>query len=336
MAIECSNSAYERLHAAGILKKARLAKKDLQLIFLHRTVWEGKADKIIEEAKTAKQAGDSLTEEQQDILSLELKLQAEDFILRMVPFIVQHPFLVAKIVLGNDLDKFSQYGFNSKKNLAYAVTAYCIGEEKLINEYKRSYVWRRREYKNKVELIDHGDLSVIQTDVSENEDSGVLLEPPTSGFGREQDWSPFLYSILRYAQAIGKQNSPEIREWRDIIKELRTSNPWGNEYSKNLAETELHLKQLFTTDLFGTGNNTRVWINDNVLPCFREGALDFLRRSENGDLEITVYTKPEKYYVAAHYLSEDIPHLLKANYQLYARNVDDLAEIMHWFNKKCN
>ncbi len=335
MNIECSNSAYERLQAIGIYAKARLVKEDLKQIFLHRTIWQGKSNQILEEINMVKQSGAVLTEEQKDILSLESRLEKEDFILQIEPFTVEHPFLVANIVLGNDLDNFSQYGFDSKKNLAGAVNTYCIGERDIIDGYKRNYIWRQKEYKNKVELMDHGDLFVKQTDVSGKKDSGVLTEPSTSGFGLEQDWSPFLISVLKYAQTIGKQNLPEIKNWQELINELRTSNPWGNDYSKDFTGTELHLNIQFNDDLFVIGSkHSRLWINRTVLPYVNEGALDFLRRSENGELEFCIYREPEKFDRVAHYIPEDIPHLLKANYQLYARNIDDMTKIMYWFNNK--
>lgn len=337
MTIECSNQTYERLQSLQIEKRARLVREDLKQIFLHRTIWQGKSNQILKDARTVKQSGALLTEEQKDILSLESRLEKEDFVSQMEPFAIEHPFLVAKIILGDDLDKFSQYGFNSKKNLAGAITAYCIGERDIIEGYKRNYIWRQGDYKNKVELIDHGDLFVNQKDVSGKEDSGVLIEPLTSGFGLEQDWSPFLISVLKYAKAIGKNNMSEIKNWQELIRELRTSNPWGIDYSDDFTEYAMHLNMQFNDELLGIGKNcSRLWINQSVLPYFNEGALDFLRRSKNGELEIQVFHEPENFDRIAHYIPEDIPHLLKANYQLYARSVDDMAKIMYWFNKEFN
>lgn len=335
MTIECSNSAYEKLQVLGIQQRTKLVKEELTQIFLYRTIWAGEANKILEATKRAKQSGAVLNEEKKDILSLEAELEADSFILRIDPFVIKHPFLVAKIVLGKDLGKFSQYSFSSKKNLASAINAYCIGERKAINDDKESYVWRQRENKNNICLVDHGDLSVSQIDVSKKEESGVLIDPPSSGFGLQQDWSPFLISVLKYAQSIGKRDIPEIKDWQELVRTLRTSNPWGNDYSKDFTKTELHLAAQFNDDLSGAGNNNLVlWINDRVLPHFNDGALDILRLDEKGDLEISLYKRPAKCQRIAHYIPEDIPHLLKANYQLYARSVNDMAKIMHQFNIK--
>jgi len=325
--IECSNDAYYKLQAIGIEERTKRVKEELTQIFLYKTIWDGEANIILEQARTAKPS-----EEQQDILALEEKL--DDFVFQINPYVIEHPFLVAKVVLGDDLDKFSQYGFSSKKNLASAINAYCIGEKKTINDDKRSYIWRQGKYKNSVNLIDHGDMHANQKNLSKIEESGVLIDPPGSGFGLQQDWSPFLISILKYAQAIGKKDIPEIKDWQEMIRELRQSNPWGNTYSEKFTKTKFDLTIQYDHDLSGAKDiNLKLWINKSVLPYFNKGALDILKNTEDGDLKIRLYTQHEKFKRIAHYIPEDIPHLLKANYQLYARSVDDLANIMYWFNK---
>src|SRR3989338_4577614 len=196
--IECSNSAYEKLQALGIEKRTNKVKKDLRQIFLYKTIWDGKEKKILKEIKRNKKQEFELEEEEKDILSLEAKLEAEDFVAQIDNFVIEHPYLVAKVVLGEDLNNFVQYGFSSKLNLASAINAYCIGERDIINNNKSTYIWRSGEYKNKVNLMDHGDLHVSQTEVLGIEESGVLIDPKKSGFGLQQDWSVFLISVLKY------------------------------------------------------------------------------------------------------------------------------------------
>jgi hypothetical protein len=326
MAIECSNIDYNKLQAIGIEERTKQVKEELSDIFLHKMIWDGKVNLILENARQ------SLDEEQEDILSLEAEIEAElespGYIAQMDPFVIKHPFLVAQLVLGDDLDNFSQYGYSSRKDLANAVSAYCIGERKVIQKNREVYIWRQREYKNTVTLMDHGDMNVSQVNV---EGSGVLMDPPRSGYGLKQDWSSFLIPILRYAQAIGEKDIPEIKNWQELIKELRR-NTWGDDFS-DFTEEELSLTMLYGRELSGTSDgNLKLWINSSILPHLNGRNLDILRTSETGDVEVPIFGHPQKFQKIANYVPEDIPHLVKANYQLYARSVNDIAKVMYWFN----
>jgi hypothetical protein len=329
---ESPNSAYQKLQKIGILERARKVEEDLTDIFLFRTIWDGKAEQIVEESRKAEP-----NEESQDILSLESELEAELNVLQMDPHVIKHPFLVAKVVLGDDLENFSQYGFSSKKDLASAVTAYCIGEMEIIKNDTRVYIWRQGIHKNKINLIDHGDLSVSQTNVSNENESGILVNPPTSGYGIQQDWSPLLITTLRYAQAIGKSDLPEIKKWQELIKELRTHNSWGNGYSDYTGK-ESHLNFQFGCELAGTGDkNLKLQIGSTV-PYYnkKESTLNILKESESGEVVVKYFGGEKKFEIICCYIPDDLPHLLKANYQLYARNVDDMAKIMYHFNEEFN
>lgn len=333
--VECSNSAYEKLNYIGILERMRKVKEDLTKIFLYRTIWEGRANEILESARKVK----TPDEEQQDILSLETKLEGDELCMRVNPFVIEHPYLVAKVVLEEDLEKFSEFGFSSKKNLAKAINAYYIGEKEVITKASDNYIWRRGDFKNNVRLNEHGDLSVIQTDVTGGDDSGVLVNPISSGFGLQQDWSPFLYSVLMYAKAsFGKRDILEITDWENQVEEIRTSNPHGHNLG-DFKKRDSTIESIFIRSLSGTQPeiSLKTWINDYVLPhYFGDGTLDILRLDKEGKLKVCLYNKLENVDVVAHYVQEDIPDLLKANYKLYARSLEDLAKIMYKFNKEVN
>jgi hypothetical protein len=332
---ECANWAYQKLQEIEILERARKVEEDLTSIFLLRTIYDGKTGQIVEGSRKAKP-----NEEEQDILSLEAELEAELNVLQMNPHVIKHPFLVAKVVLGDDLEKFSQYAFSSKKDLASAVTAYCIGEMGVIKSDTRVNIWRQGIHKNVVQLLStNGDMFTTQTDVSGIENSGVLIDPLTSGYSLDQEWSPFLITVLKYAQAIGKSDLPEIKEWQKLIEKLRVGQFWSGNKDFDFTKMRSNLAGQFKRELYGTGDkNLPLWINDDthVLPYFNNGELDILQESEKGEIEMELYRKDQKFQRVAHYIPEDLPHLLKANYQLYARNVDDMAKIMYHFNKEFN
>lgn len=329
--IECSNSAYKRLQDARINARAKKVKESLTKIFLYRTIWEGRANKILEDAKNGKFDEN----EQRDILSLEKEVEG-GLVFRFEEPAIKHPFLVARVVFGDELECFAKYGFTSKESFAKAITGYCIGEDVRSQPDFRKCVWRQGDYKNEVKLIDHGDMSVGQTNVSgENpeDDSGILINPPHAGFGLEQDWSPFLITVLKYAEALKKQNIPEIKNWAELARKLRIHNMWGgNEFVENSGELDSHYEMFFQRELFGFGKDAlRVYIKDGIIPVFDSGNLDILREDKNGSIELNMYGSLERFTKLARYVPEDISHLLKANYQLFVRSPQTMADIMNYF-----
>jgi len=322
----CTERTYDLLDKANILSIAQNSRDGLKTLFLYRTVWEGAPKQTLEELKSSKDA--TLSEDLKDALDLEQKLDSGT-IFDINPVVFEHPFLVARMVLGKELDNFGNYGFNSKKDFATAVATYCMEEKDHIDKDIKRYCWRNKNFRNFVDLSTHGDLHVSQTDLSDTTGKIVLTDPTREGFGIKQDWSPFLVSVLKYSQLIGKQEIPEIKNWRETAVPIRTSNFWGSKIPDRSDDLAFGLEGMFDR---GIGpSDAPLFINDNTISYFRDGNLEFLREHKEGDIELYQGRLKMKKFMT--FTPDDLTHLLKANYKLYARSVSDMAQIMDHFNE---
>jgi hypothetical protein len=327
--IICSRQGYEKLERAQIQDRTHKKRDALNRVFLFRSIWQDEPEKVASEIKNS--SGTELQEDREDLQELERKLDEETNIFQMEPFVFENPLLVGRLVFGDDLDNFSKYEFKTKTDFARTIVAYCICEREEIQRDSCSVSWRNETYKNSVKLINHGDLSVLQKDITGRLGEDIIINPCSQGFGLKQDWSPFLVSVLKYAEAIGKKEIPEIRDWRTLARKLRTANVWStNIPDKSDKEPEFQIKQLFLSGL--TPIEYPIHINSEIFPMFSEGSLEILRENPQGDIKLFRGTITASKIIS--YSPEDIPFLLKANYQLFARSVNDMAQIMDYFNSK--
>ena len=323
----CSNKTYDLLNVASILNRTQKVAEGLQTLFLYRSIWEGLPEQTLKEMKSFSSL--PLREERKDALNLEKAVGAEQHLLRMEPFAFEHPFLVARMVSGKDLEQFHSYGFSSKRNFAKGVAAYCISERAQIAGDKQEYSWINTSYKNKITLCSHGDLGVTQIDIRGKAEE-ILINPPKEGFGLKQDWSPFLVAILKYAEAMRKKNIPLIQNWRETARKVRTSNACGTTIPERAKEESFEAETLFTQGLYPL--EAPLFITSDIVASLNENRLEMLCKDENGS--VNLWNGKLKMRPFLTYFPHDLHHLLTANYQLFARSTKDMAGIMDYFNSR--
>ncbi len=325
----CSNQGYDKLERADILSRARKIEDGLSILLLYRSIWEGLPEKTLQDIKSSK--SELLEEDRKDVSALEKKMNEQDLITDIRPFVFEHPYLIARMVFGSDMEKFASYGFGSKMALASAISTYCIAERDTIKQTPHEYSWRNNNYRNVVSLTTHGDMDVTQIKILGNPGEDVIIDPQYYGFGLQQDWSPFLASALKYAEAIGKKDIPQIRNWREFARQIRKHNFWGTKIPEESKDDDyFDAEIIFTRGLYPS--NSPIFINDHVAASLKDNRLEMLRESADG--KVLLYDGRLKMNVCATYFPDDLPHLLNANYQLFARSVDSMAKLMDYFNNQ--
>lgn len=326
----CSRQGYEKLEAVQIAERTRKVREGLNTVFLYKSIWRDAPAEVA--SWTRNTLVDRRWEEDRtDLQDLDRELDKEPNLTQIEPFVFNHPLLVARMIVQNDLDQFAKYGFGSKRDFAKAIVTYCISERRPIQGDKRCVSWRNERYQNRVDLIDHGDLNVRQTDITGKLGEDIIINPQTQGFGIQQDWSPFLVSVLKYAERIGQKNIPEIRNWRDLAKKVRTTNPWGTDIPDPETDSpDVSVELLFSTGLAPLEYPLR--LNDRVVASLGDGNLELLRENPKGEVELFGGRLKGSRIIT--YFPTDIPNLLRANYQLFARSVSSMAQLMDYFNSK--
>ncbi len=323
--IICSSRTYDLLNASSILSRAQQVADGLQTLFLHRSIWEGVPERELQEIKAF--SSPALQEDREDARLLEKAVEAEHHLICMEPFVFDHPFLVARMVFGDDLEQYHAYGFSSKRNFAKAIAAYCISERAQIEKSKQEYSWVNASYKNKVTLHTHGDLGVTQTDIRGKAEE-ILVNPPCEGFGVKQDSSPFLVAVLKYAENLGSKELPLIQDWRSFARQVRTSNVWGTTIPEKAKEESFEAQMLFMRGLYPL--EAPLFITEGVVASLNKNRLEMLCEDDQGP--VVLWNGKLKMRSFLSYTLEDLSHLLLANYQLFARSTHDLAGVMDYFN----
>jgi hypothetical protein len=234
MSPECSQWAYERLNRAGIERRLRPIWKEIRDTLLYRNIWQGEVGNLVSHVgnmKDGKETPRFSEEFYQDVQGLERGLEDDDLALRLeTENLPRHPFLLGGFVFGENLSRFGEFGFDSERQFAEAVVAYCIGERNRLSNRHETHTWRNGMRKNKISLMDHGDTSVSQSDLSGEEP--LLKEYPSAGFGMNQDMSPFLAIALQYVDFLGMRDIDEIKNWEELVQEADCHTPWGYGYQR--------------------------------------------------------------------------------------------------------
>jgi len=365
--VECPTPAYERLKNAGLIDRILEKREIIHYMFLYNYPFPEKEEKrLIGWAQKVffdpNRGISDRSEVARDILELTLEYdQKEDSFHRLDKVredVIHHPSVLARIVLGDDVFGFRQYGFPSRRSLEEAIASFCVGEYSTIMGWGREeHVWRNGNNKNRISLNMHGDLYASQVDVSDPEDPSFFGEMLFDAIKKEaeakaihayQDWSDFLIASLRYAQAIGKARIPEIVNWRGVLKETGA-------VGTNTAEA-----------MFGSGGMDPIpWLMER--PILRsdtqptdwpicvtyhasEGIyflpyvdmdtrrLLYLAEDKNGDIEFPLgrFSEGKKYSVRINWDEEDLPHILRATYRFFARDKSLLPRIMDSFLREVN
>jgi hypothetical protein len=322
----CSSKTYDRLENAGIVQKSHDTKAELNSIILFRTIGDGLARQTLELLKSTREL--ELSDEKTDALELE-ELLEDPFCFDVKPHVFAHPYLIARMVFKDELQNYKHYGFNSKIDFARAIATYCITENRVIQSDTKLKSWRNHDYRNQVRLCDHGDLSVIQTNIQSRNNEDIIENPESYGFGINNDWSLFLITVLKYAEALGKKDIPEIKNWRDFAESVRRHNPWnGNTILESAEKYDSRIPRLFSSSL--NPNSDPLFITQKKVARFNDYNLEILTIDPTGNISIC-----QGNYMANRtliYYPSDLVPLLLANYQLFARSTNDMAQILNYFN----
>jgi len=338
MSIECSQTAYEKLQSAGIEGRLGSAADDLREALTGRNIWRKKLGALVEDSgRDVHQTGMS-SEFYNDVRQLDARFRNDDLCLDLVrKGLPDHPFLLGGLLFGEELGRFQEYGFETEGDFAEAVTAYCVGERDSSRSASRAHIWRNNDKKNRIDLIDHGDVTVSQTDVSG--DSYMLRDPQSSGFGWKQDASSFFAIVLKYTGHYGMQSCDEMRDWEDLVD--KWSNPWGQghrDWVDGGREVSYEAKNLLDSNFLhgsGSGMNrsphrierdaSAVWARVRGLE------LEFIAKSRGDGL--APWQEAGDSRVVATYAQEDVPDLLTGAYKTFARNRTFMCEMLSHFRE---
>lgn len=380
----CPRPAYERLEANGLIK--RILKKDTREavddILLHSNPYDYEGEKTV--LSFIKKGADNgiptlspfsgrvmqeHTEMFRNINAFYQEFDTEPFeggFEHFESLLVKYPDFLGYLALQNDLpEKYSQFGFPTRKSLAEAVTSFCIGETELIRNWGNEIAWRNRNFKNVIFLNEHGDLYAGQIDVSGKDEFIQTLFGPVNVFDTMkqiperkavhayQDWSQFLIATLKYAQQIGMADMPEITRWREHLEKF------GGGVGTNTAEA-----------MFGSGGLERTMIENEMqeaeittcgvkikeskkwpltissrestfFPYLRR-KLIYLKEIKDGKEKQKGFKIPEfegttladsRFEKTLQYDETDLPLILGATYKFFARDRTLLPVIMNIFLK---
>jgi hypothetical protein len=246
--------------------------------------------------------------------------------------------------------------------MAQAITAFCIGERYALRNrlYDRDKTWRTGNFKNRISGNEHGDLFVGQMETSaktktttENTLFGKITttnfepykEAERKGFCEYQDWSGYLLSLLKFAEAIGKRNLPEIINWKEILKArgggtgtATTESMFGSNTAKSDAEIYLNFSIVQKNIIPQTlPLGIPYYHQGTTLPFMDDNRLLYLRENKEGEIVLNnlgALSKNKKYSIVVEYTPEDLPPALEATYIHFARDRMLMHEIMKQFNNE--
>ncbi len=362
--IECPTPAYQRLKAAGIDRTIVSKRKIIEDIFLYNSICADNAGvNILNHAEKEFFAKDRLisdrSEMHKNILELEAALKESDNprFDEFKEMLIKYPSFLAACTIGENVLRFEQFGFPSRKSFEEAIASFCIGEEESINSHGSDYIWRNGNFKHLISQNIHGDMYASQTDVSGKEYAErtlfgdvllfdtVKINPEVRAISAYQDWSQFLVSLLKYAQLIEKQRMPEITEWREVLKETGEVYTPTAEAMFGDRIDDWRLDFLLDCPVL-TSDTTKLEemplyvfsSKDTTFMPYVEGRnLVYLHESKDGDFEIPFQQgifQGKKYSKRLEYTEEDLPHALRATYKLFARDRRILSRIMDKFLSK--
>ncbi len=350
--VECPNPAYRKIIEAGLDGLIRKRREKVEH-FVSIDELPDNFDKILSDAEKVLMSSGKISQKREaakDILYFagaidgdydrSDKQDEEIFEFeRARSLSLKHPSLLAYLAIGREVFRFRELGFPTRRSLEESLASFCIAErDSLFHSYEPSRIWRNGRYKNEVIRNVHGDLFVRQTDVSgryfkentlfgeEEVFDSILRDPPSAGFGAYQDWSGFLLSLLRYAEALGKEKMPEIVNWREIMeKEGGHGGNWADGHCDFGLEWKMQMKLLREGEEMR--GNTPIFI-PNGYSEHRIETIPYF--SKEGKL---VY-KTSKGEKIAEYDKTDMKEALIANYCYFARDRVLMYKIMEGFIKK--
>ena len=365
LSIECPNPTYDRLIYSGIEKKILENKELIRDALLTSTICGESVCSAFDKARkylnSNKNKFSEKTRLYQNIAMLENYLEQENLFYDKEELLMQNPYLLAFIAIGEEIFNHEKYEFFSTKELSEAITSYCIGEKEKIYVWRDSYIWRNNNFKNRLSNGFHGDLHLSQWDVSGREyknlfgfnvsDTWKDVES-RNGFGAPWSfWSEFLMTNLKYAEALGKAKMPEIVNWKDVLKKIGAVGTATAEAMFGDGDDDFGLEMLENDFLFGadpkdlmeqegiTGLPLSIRCDSErvFFPYFKDGKLIYLIEDKKGKMESPfkkgVYSNL-RFIPSFGYEESDLPFLLEGTYSLFARDRSVLPKLMERFIQK--
>jgi len=352
--IECPTPAYRRIQGSGLAQRILEKKEHLDNLFLYDNIYGGEGEALVRKAR--EELGKS--PEQRQILA-EISSFADEFdaeekrLDEFKELVASHPVFLAYFILGDEIVHPERFGFPSRRTLEQAITSFCIGENHLFRIVPDDvWVWRNGRFKNQVHLNKHGDLYACQKDVSGKEKKYPGLFGPIEeveclkrvehfpSIYSDQDWSGFLVSLLKYAEATGKRHHPVIVGWEKILAQVgaRGTNTAecmfgdGNDWEVDfLLETPI-LTEGRKLESFPLKLPCKELL---ILPRISGGKLIYMTQVKHGGETIPEFkgTRYEscRFTRGITYDEKDLPEALKASYKFFARDRTLLPKIMNGF-----
>jgi hypothetical protein len=358
--VECPNPAYNRIIESGVAGRIKRKKSAIGDVLLYNSIYEGGCDWILKRAEREMANNSELREVFRDILILEKLLEEKKFDFEgREKIMIEHPSFLGYLVLEDEIIQPQKFGFPSRRKLEEAISSFCIGERHLFST-NNVWVWRNGSFKNEIYLNLHGDLYGSQRDVSGNYSKtqglfGVIEEfdavkeiGKSSTIYSHQDWSGLLISLLRYAEAIGLKDMPEIRNWRGVLDKIgggvgtntaeymfgKSSSMFGKSSSSWVVH-DLKERTILTSGRITDSYPLHLPCRElEIFPYINGRNLIFMTKSKEGEkLEELKGTELEDYRFARGiiYNEQDLPDALKATYKFFARDRSLLPKIMGAF-----
>lgn len=350
--IICPDPAYEQLKKSGLMD--RILSEPVKSTIAHSLLYNSLEDSLddIGEKLMANSNGEYASV-YNELLHCEGDADSDALFHEFESLLKRHPVYLGHLALGEDILKYEEFGFPNRKSLERAITSFCIGERHEFRNYGDNWAWRNNGFKNEISRNEHGDLSVSQMDSSGEDYLDKTLfgdvrifesmkETTSDGFGLYQDWSSFLGSLLKYSEKIGMSEIPEIANWKETLEEIGGgTSGFYTEAFGGLSGTESYAHMLMYNPLMCDGEELemRPFLvlnrDSSTLPFFQDGKLLYLRKDENGDIELN--TRPfenDRFRKVVEYNSEDLSNAMRATLKYFARSREMIPAIMNEFGRK--
>ena len=350
MNTECTDYALEKLKKAGLDK--RIEEFDFYDL-VYGGYFNSKKDmRIIEKARkfvsNIRKKDSDRYAVFRDILDLKDEVEDEGYFSSdFNKKLIKHPGIMGYYLLKDDLFDAKKFKFPSSMRLAEAIAGYYFGE---VRVFREAWIWRTKGIKNEVIQTMHGDLSACQSNVSgwhekdffNHEDfEAIKKDAFTGSISAYQDFSIYLLSALKYAEFLGKARIPEIRNWKEVMKETcqiagaYTEAMFGREHyfdlefmfeapllsDKKIEMWPLHIPSQYSSAFYP-------YIKNNNLLFYAE------TKKEGETLTDLRHFEGKKFIKCLEYCEKDLTEILKANYKLFAREKGKMYTIMEMFNEK--
>lgn len=353
--IECPKPALDKLKKAGLVD--RLARDRDKWFSAATSLYFDRGDFYDVFDKAIKYLENTSTNTHRPFFKRITDLIDEtrkDSCLRPEDTLMNYPEVMAYIILGDDVFRFADYGYETQKQLEESVTSFCLGYSVVPRFNDSSYYWVYGDYKNLLSNSYHGDCHIFQTDIS-----GRYFHEKTLFGEREvfdtwkntdecrkmisahyDNWESWLAILLKYAKEIGRENIPEITNWRDVLREVGESHVNATEAEfgdfSDFFGLELPVmvegRKLEAFPITINGDDQKDYI-----PFVKDKRLLIIVNDKDGNMEFPEY--PDSYFsnkkfkqVLA-YEESDLTDLLKGTYKLFARDRSRMPKIIESFSK---